>query len=108
MTPTHVRAYQFRSEVRSSGIAHQHLTNARGVFQHGDRCSRWAQQNQLPVQGRISRQYQVNWTRVDTSGSTQLDSADRRHGATDLRKSSVHPQRCPGRAATMVCIVEEQ
>jgi len=78
------------------------------VFQHCDRCSRRPQQNQLPVYGRISRQYQVDWTRVDASGSTQLDSADRRLGAPDLRKSSVHTQRCPGSAAAMVCIVEEQ
>src|SRR6476646_10263527 len=108
MTPALVRAYQLRPEVRSRGITYQHLANAGGVFQHGDRCSRWPQQNQLPVYGRISRQYQVDRTRVDASGSTQLDSADRRLGASDLRKSSVHTQRCPGGAAAMVCIVEEQ
>jgi hypothetical protein len=60
------------------------------------------------VYGRISREYQVDWTRVDASRSTQLDPADRRLGASDLRKGSVHTQRCPGSAAAMVCIVEEQ
>jgi hypothetical protein len=60
------------------------------------------------VYGWISRQYQVDWTRVDASGGTQLDSADRRLGASDLCKSSVHTQRCPGSPAAMVCIVEEQ
>ncbi len=108
MTPAFVRAYEARPEVRSSGVPHQHLTDARGVFQHGDRRSRWPQQNQLPVQGRISREYQVDWTRLDTSGSTQLDSADRRLGASDLRKSPMHAQPGPGSAAAMVCTVEEQ
>jgi hypothetical protein len=108
MTPAFVRAYEARPEVRSSGVSHQHLTHARGVFQHGDRRNRRPQQDQVPPQSRIPREYQMDWTGLDTSGSTQLDSADRRFGASDLRKSSVHPQRCPGRAATMVCIVEEQ
>ena len=108
MTPALVRAYQPRTEVCSGGVAHEHFTSARRVFQHGDRCSRWPQQNQRPMHGRIPRQYQVDWTRVDTSGSTQFDSADRRLGASDLRKSSVHAKRCPSCATAMVCIVEEQ
>ena len=108
MTPAFVRAYEAWPEVRSSGVPHQHLTDARGVFQHGDRRSRWPQQDQVPAQGRISREYQMDWTRLDTSGSTQLDSADRRFGASDLRKNPMHAQPGPRSAAAMVGTVEEQ
>ena len=59
------------------------------------------------MQGRISRKYQMDWTRLDTSGSTQLDSADRRVGASDLRKNPLHAQRRPGSAAAMVWTVEK-
>ena len=54
------------------------------------------------AQGRISREYQVDLTRLDTSGSTQLDSADRRFGASDLRKSPMHAEPGPRSAAAMV------
>jgi hypothetical protein len=50
----------------------------------------------------------MDWTRLDTSGSTQLDSADRCFGASDLRKSSMHAQPGPRSAAAMVGTVEEQ
>jgi hypothetical protein len=108
MTPAFVRAYEAWPEGRSRGVSHQHLTDARGVFQHGDRRCRWPQQDQVPAQGRISREYQVDWTRLDTSGSTQLDSADRRFGASDVRKSPMHAQPRPGSAAAVVGTVEEQ
>jgi hypothetical protein len=39
--PSLVRAYEAWPEVRSSGVPDKHLTDARGVFQHGDRRSRW-------------------------------------------------------------------
>jgi len=108
MTPAFVWAYEAWPEVRSSGVSHQHLTDARGMFQHGDRRSRWPHQDQVPAQGRISREYQMDWTRLDTSGSTQLDSANRCFGAPYLRKSSMHAQPGPRSAAAMVCAVEEQ
>jgi hypothetical protein len=108
MTPAFVRAYEAWSEVRSSGVSHQHLTDARGMFQHGDRRSRWPEQDQVPAQGGISREYQMDWTRLDTSRSTQLDSADRRLGASDLRKNPLHAQPSPRSAAAMVGTVEEQ
>jgi hypothetical protein len=101
-------AYQFWPDVCSSGVPQQHLTNARGVLQHCDRGSRWAQQNQLPVVRWISGQYQVDWTRLDTSRSTQLDSADRCFGAADLRKSPMHAESRPGSATAMVWTVEQQ
>ena len=90
MTPAFVRAYEACPQLRSSGVSHQHLTDARGVFQHGDGRSRWPQQHQVPAQGRISREYQMDWTRLHTRGSTQLDPADRRFGASDLRKNPMH------------------
>jgi hypothetical protein len=108
MTPAFVRAYEARPEVRSSGVSHQHLTHARGVFQHGDRRNRRPQQDQVPPQSRIPREYQMDWTGLDTSGSTQLDSADRRFGASDLRKNPMHAQPGPRSAAAMVGTVEEQ
>ena len=50
----------------------------------------------------------MDWTRLDTRGSTQLDSADRCFGASELCKSPVHSQPRPGGAAAMVWAVEEQ
>ena len=72
VTRAAVGADELRPEVRSRGVAHQHLTSARGLFQHGDPRSGWPQQNQHPVQGRVSRQYEVNWTRLDTCGGRSL------------------------------------
>src|SRR5829696_5531802 len=108
MTPPFVWAYQAWSQVCSGAVSNQHLTDTRGVFQHGDRRSRWPQQDQVPTQGRISRKYQMDWTRLDTSGSTQLDSADRRFGASDLGESPMHAEPGPGSAAAVVGAVEEQ
>ena len=103
-----VRAYQLRPEVGSSGGPHQHLTGSCGVFEQRDARSRWSEHNQLPVLRRISRQYEVNRTRLDSGGRTQSDPANRRDGASGLRKSPVHAQRRPSSAAAVVWAVEEQ
>ena len=60
------------------------------------------------MQGGISREYQVNWTGLDSGGSTERHSADRGGGASGLRKSSMHPQRRPRCPAAVVWAVEEQ
>jgi len=50
----------------------------------------------------------MDWTRLDTSGSTQLDSADRCIGASDFGKNPMHAQPGPRSAAAMVGTVEKQ
>jgi hypothetical protein len=108
VTRASVWAYHARPEIRGGCVTHQHFAHARGMFEHRDSCRRWPQQNQLPMQGGISRQYQVNGTCLHTGGSAQLDPADRGGGASDLGKSPVHAQRSPSGAATMVWTIEEQ
>jgi hypothetical protein len=56
----------------------------------------------------LPAQDQVDWTRLDTRGSTQLDPADRGFRASDLGKNPVHTQPRPGGAAAVVWAVEKQ
>jgi hypothetical protein len=58
--------------------------------------------------GRISRQYQVDWTRLHAGRRSELHPADGGLCATYLGKCAVHPQRCPGGPAAMVLAIEQQ
>ena len=86
----------------------QHLTGACGVLQHCDAVAVGPSTTNSRCSGGISREYEMDWTRFDTSGRTQLHPADRGGGASDLGKSPLHAQRCPGGATAMVWAVEEQ
>jgi len=101
-------AYELGSHIRGSSIPQQHLAPTGGVFEHRDAGSRWSQHNQLAVEGGISREYQMERTRFDSSGRTQLHPANRCLGAADLSKHPLHAQRRPGSTTAMVRPVEEE
>ena len=89
-------------------VAHQHLTTARGVFQPDDSGSCWSQRGHHPMGGRVSRQHEMNWTRLHTSRGTQPDPADRRGGASRVARSPLHPHRRAGSAAVVRPVEEQQ